>query len=513
MKKFRYYATALLLAGNLVLTSCSSEVKNKEVPKEPSVAESIVTASEEIISSAEQAILNQQEREREEQAAFEKAVSNPDFIDTPEFALVNRVTITWNDVRNTYIVECSSENATYLVNLPEERLISYMLKRCNCEYLYFHNLKNSTILEELSSLEKVKELSLYDTKIKDLDILRKYTSLEGVRLENCSNVRSVSFFEDLPNIVAVEIIGTRVSDISPLSNAIDLQSANLRCNEITNPESLSELENLSVIRLEYNKIENESQLKSFVDKGLMSQELATSIIETSTNHALIFSTNEEDKAVSLTITYYEAQKEYFAEAKDSEGNTIAFLFTDEPYNFYDISKKLGEQKYLCIRNFPSEGYIHHLSNGDDFETVEVKNCSFENFYMPDNVVYLSIYNCPNLTGEFKAFGMPGMYSDLKYIGIRNTGITSISGLDLARHLENVYFEDNQIENYDFLLDIKKLKTATITIDNPSMDKTIIDTLRDNGVEVTALDGVVTEDNDVEETKHEEMVPMGQQRAR
>lgn len=505
MKKIRYYATIGILAANLTLTSCSSEAKPEDTINDKAT-ESVVSLSEVITSSIEEAVNEQLEREREEKAAFEKAVSNPDFVDTPEFASVNRVTITWNDVRDSFIVECSNENATYTVNLPEARLVSYMLKKCNCEYLFLHNLDNSTIIDELKSLTNVKEISIYDTKIRNLDVLKEYTSLEGVRLENCSNISDISFFEGLPNIVAVEIIGTKVHDLAPLSKCTKLTSANLRCNEITNPEVLSDLPSLSALKLEYNKVENASQLKSFVDKGLMSEEMAEAIVETTTNHALIFSSTDEDVANSLLITYYDAQKEYYAEAKDKDGNTIAFLFTDEPYNFYDISTKLNEQKYLCIKNFPNEGYIHHLSNGDDFETVEVQNCSFDKFYMPDNVVNLSIYNCPNLTGTFKAIGMPCMYTDLKYIGIRNTGITSIEGLDLARHLESASFEDNKIDNYDFLQDVKSLKSVSVTLDNPNMDRAVLDNLAESGVEVYVSEGIKT--NDLEED-----IPMGQKRAR
>ena len=126
--------------------------------------------------------------------------------------------------------------------------------------------------------------------------------------------------------------------------------------------------------------------------------------------------------------------------------------------------------------------------------------------MPDNVVNLSIYNCPNLTGTFKAIGMPCMYTDLKYIGIRNTGITSIEGLDLARYLESTSFEDNKMDNYDFLQDVKSLKSVSVTLDNPNMDRAVLDNLAESGVEVYVSEGV--KNNDLEED-----IPMGQKRAR
>lgn len=512
MKKLKFYTTVGLLAASLTLTSCGSEAKREKMEAEAQTTEEVIEASRRVAENIENIVNEQLEREREEREAFEKAISNPEFIDTPEFASANKISITWNDVRDSFIVECSNETATYTISLPEERLISYMLKKCNCEYLYFHNLKDTAIIEELSTLQSIKEISIYDTKISNLDVLGKIVTLEGVRIENCPNITEVNFFTNLPNLTAVELIGTKVSDISPLEGATKLTSANLRCNEITNPEVLSDLSNLEVLRLEYNKIENISKLRAFIDKGILDEGTADSVVETSTNHALIFSYSDTGEATALILTYYEAQGEYYAEAKDDEGQTVYFLFTDEPYNFYDISKKLSAQKYLCLRNFPKEGYIHHLSNGDDFETVEVRNCTFDNFYMPDHVVYLIINNCPNLTGEFKAYGIPSFYSDLKYISIKNTGITTVSGLDLAHDLESVHLEDNKFDNYDFLSEVKNLRTATVTLDNPLMDTSSLEELAEKGVEVRLFSGVVPPAETIEKNGEEKkLVPTGPQK--
>lgn len=512
MKNFKRYAPIAILVGASIISAgnCSRKYKiYKEQEAEArriEVERQIAATTEEVISSIEKLINDQIERELEEQAAFEKAVTNSDFIDTPEFALTKRVTVTWNSARKTYIVECANDDITYTVDLPEERLIRYMLKKCNCEYLFFHGLENTEILKELSLLSNIKELSIYDSKIEDLEILKKYQSLIGVRLENCPNISDISFFEELPDIVAVEIIGTKVSDVSPLSNAQNLVSANLRCNEITNPETISDLENLTALRLDYNKIENVSQLRAFIERGIMSEDLANQIVETTSNHALVFSTTEEKRAVSLEITYYEAQKEYYAEAKDAEGNTVAYLFTDEPYNFYDLSLKLGEQRYLYINNFPEDGYFHHLNNSKKFEYVTINNCQFSKFYIPGDVVSLSVFNCPNLTDTLKVSGDSKKRIDLKYISIKGTGITSVEGFDLARDLEYVILEDNKIENYDFLLDAKNLKNVSVTIDSLNTDKSVFEELNEKEVEVNILYDVLSKEE-------EEKIPMGIEKAR
>lgn len=488
MNKIRFYTTIGLLSTNLFLTSCASQIK--EEPQE--YAKSVSSVGRTIAEEAERIAQEKIEREREEQAAFEKAILNPEFIDTDEFKSVNKVSIEWNDIRQVYIVQCSNDETLYTIPLPEERLISYMLRNCNLESLAFYSPKDATILEELANHSNLKELHIYDTDISDFSVLRKYSGIEGIRLQNCENLSDISFFEDLKNITAVEIAGTKVSDIEPLSNCTKLTSAKLRCNQITNPETLNNLENLTYITLVYNKIEDVKQLDGLVKKGIMSKEQAEDVVETTTNHMLIFSSGgEELTGESLEISYFDAIKEYYCEVMDAEGNVVAYICTDEPYNFYDISKKMGEKKSLRINNFPEDGYIHHLSDEDKFETVIVYNCDFDYFPLSnfDNVVSLGIHNCPNLVNTFKETAFFNYNKELKYICVKNSGINTIERLGKFRNLEIVDLEDNNISDYDVLKSIKNLKSATITLDNPDYDYSSLQELVDNGVEINVYLGV------------------------
>lgn len=488
MKKLKFYTAIGLLSANFILTSCTSEEeKNAEIQRKETIL-SIISSSFELTNEITDQIYEEIEREREEKAAFEKTVSNYELVETEEFKSVNRVVITWNNVRQEFLAECYQGEAYYTANIPEVRLMSYMLKKCNCEYLHFHNLENTDILDELSTLPNVKELSIYDSKIDNLDVLSNYKTLEGVRIENCSNIRNIDFISSLENIAAIELAGTKVSDLTPLSNCENLTIAKLRCNAITNPEVIATLPKLTTISLEYNNIKDVKQLEEFIKRGIFSNETAEDIVETTTNHKLIFTMSEENTGVKLVVKYYDAQKEYDAEVFDKEGTRIGFLFTDEVYNLYDISKLIGEQKYLSINNLPEDAYIHHIKNVDDYVTVEVTNCLFDYFSMPDNTENLTIFNCPNL-GDSITVSHYSSYNDLKYLSIRNTKIKEIAGIELSRDLEVFDARDNNIADYSFLSSLPSLKKVSVTEDNPLPDISVFEDLIDNGVDVVVSTGI------------------------
>lgn len=488
MKRLKFYTAVCLLATNFVLTSCTSEEeKNAEIQRKETIS-TIISSASNAVTDATEKINEEIEREREEKAAFEKAVTNHELVDSEEFKSVNRVVITWNSVRKEFLAECYQGDSYYTVNIPEVRLMSYMLKKCNCEYLLFHNLENTDILEELSILPNVKELSIYDSKFNNLDVLSNYTTLEGVRIENCPNIRNIDFLTNLENIVAIDLAGTRVSDLTPLSNCKKLTIAKLRCNEITNPEVIATLPNLTTVLLEYNKIEDVKQLEEFVKRGIISQVTADAIVETTNNHKLIFTMSEENTGVKLCINYFDAQKEYYAEAYDEEGTRIAFMLTDEAYSMYDISELIGEQKYLSITNLPEDAYFHHIRNIDDYVTVEVRNCLFDKFYMPDNTQNLTIFNCPNLDDSISVAFYPE-YNELKYLSIRNTKIKEIDGIECSRDLEVFDVRDNDILDYSFLTSLPSLKTVSVTRDDSSTDLSVFDELIDAGVEVIVYNGI------------------------
>lgn len=489
MKNLKVYLATLLLSSSMIITSCSAEL-NEEDKVVSSVDEAFSTSLE-VMEKASAIVKEELKREKEDQEAFEKVISNPEFIDTNEFKQINCVSITWDNIKKCFSVECSKDDSIYTVPLPDERLVGYMLKNCHVEYINFYDIENADVIQELSSLENVKEISIFDAKVSDLEILKKFTSLERIRLENCPNITDISFFEELPNITTVELLGTSATDLTPLSKCVNLKAANLRCNEFTNPEVLKDLEYLTSIKLEYNKISNVNQLSSLISKGLISKEVADSIVETTTNHKLLFSTGDSN-GVALRVNYFEAQKEYYAEVLDESGAVIALIFTDEPYNFYDISEKIGEAKYLSIKNFPKEGYIHHLSNLDKYTTIDIKNCDFENFFITRGVEYLNIYNCPNLTGCLKVI-YTSVFSNLKYLSIKNTGLDSIEGLNLCKDLEVIDLQYNNFSNYDFIKDARGLKTVTVTLDNDNIDTSIFENLLSKEVNVNVYEIIGSED--------------------
>ncbi len=95
-----------------------------------------------------------------------------------------------------------------------------------------------------SSLSNLKELSLSDKQITDIEPLRNLTKLESLYLRN-----------------------NQITDIEPLCNLANLKTLNLSCNQITNIGVLCNLTNLESLDLERNQITDVSPLTDMINLG------------------------------------------------------------------------------------------------------------------------------------------------------------------------------------------------------------------------------------------------------
>ena len=92
MKNLKVYLATLLLSSSMIITSCSAEL-NEEDKVVSSVDEAFSTSLE-VMEKASAIVKEELKREKEDQEAFEKVISNPEFIDTNEFKQINCVSIT-----------------------------------------------------------------------------------------------------------------------------------------------------------------------------------------------------------------------------------------------------------------------------------------------------------------------------------------------------------------------------------------------------------------------------------
>ena len=86
-----------------------------------------------------------------------------------------------------------------------------------------------------------------------------------------------------------------------------------------------------------------------------------------------------------------------------------------------------------------------------------------------------------------------VFSNLKYLSIKNTGLDSIEGLNLCKDLEVIDLQYNNFSNYDFIKDARGLKTVTVTLDNDNIDTSIFENLLSKEVNVNVYEIIGSED--------------------
>ena len=89
MKNLKVYLATLLLSSSMIITSCSAELNEED--KVVSSVDEAYSTSLEVMEKASAIVKEELKREKEDQEAFEKVISNPEFIDTNEFKQINCV--------------------------------------------------------------------------------------------------------------------------------------------------------------------------------------------------------------------------------------------------------------------------------------------------------------------------------------------------------------------------------------------------------------------------------------
>ena len=475
MKNIKYYAGIMLLAGSMALTGCSSdeEFEYAQVSAIDSgfIGDSDVSFAETMLEKSLE-LYDQELRNR-----LNEAIGSTEALDNEDFKKIEYVVITWNEKTQGYEIDCTGGETTFFMRFTEDNiyLIDYVLSKTNCKSVYVQFVNNDKILGAFTHSNNITTLSIKNSKLESLDKLKKFQNLNLLSIENCPNINDLTPLEDLSNLEQIVLIGTKVSDVTPLSKIPTITFLNLRCNEITNPEVLSSLENLDYINLVYNKIDDVKKLDCFVDKGLLKPEEAEDIVTTTENHDIIYKTEDyKERGSVLSITYYDAQDEYFMDLRDSDFNNVAYMFVKEPFNVYSITTDLENCVGLRLVNCPDTNIVSNICKKDNFEIMNIDHCKFDSLYFVsnfENLTSLGVESCLNVEKDFEKYGIFGMMhlDKLKNVSIKNTNIPSLDSLSKSDSIEKVEIKNNEIDDYSFLTNLPNLTLAILTIDGNTVD--------------------------------------------
>ncbi len=145
------------------------------------------------------------------------------------------------------------EEVFELTELEELRLSNYVLNLEKGKWIESQNTGAYNLLHELP--EGIKRL-------------KKLTKLYVGGFPNRWEIKDISILKDLTNLQSLDLRSNNISDISILKDLTNLQSLDLRSNNISDISILKDLTNLQSLYLSSNNISDISPLRYLIEKGI-----------------------------------------------------------------------------------------------------------------------------------------------------------------------------------------------------------------------------------------------------
>ncbi|KAG8575883.1 hypothetical protein GDO81_009697 [Engystomops pustulosus] len=110
-----------------------------------------------------------------------------------------------------------------------------------------------TRIQNLSSLQRLIFIDLYDNQIEEISGLSSLRSLRVLMLGK-NRIQKISNLENLKNLDVLDLHGNQISQIANIGHLRDLRVLNLARNQISQVENLNGLDSLTELNLRHNNI-------------------------------------------------------------------------------------------------------------------------------------------------------------------------------------------------------------------------------------------------------------------
>ncbi len=140
------------------------------------------------------------------------------------------------------------------VSTSSRYTINVLLKKANTDDCQEANYK----LNNLTSIE------LYGSKIIDLKPLSSLIKLTRISLDS-NQINDVKPLSSMVNLQYLSLYSNQINDVKPLTNLINLHYLFLGKNEISNVKPLSNLVKLTYLSISYNQIDDVKSLTSLIN--------------------------------------------------------------------------------------------------------------------------------------------------------------------------------------------------------------------------------------------------------
>ncbi|HHU56408.1 MAG TPA: hypothetical protein GXZ48_06955, partial [Acholeplasmataceae bacterium] len=320
-----------------------------------------------------------------------------------------------NGFSKLYALDLSNNKLTTLNGLEK------LNNKDKLEVLYLAN-NNITNISILSMFTNIKSLVLSNNKISDISSLQQLSRLNLLLLDH-NLIYEISSLSNLKRISTLALNNqetekgdgiSKLTDIGPLRNMIELRHLYLQNNAIDDIDYLSTLVKLNTLNASYNKIENMNVVSNLINLKYLNLE------------------HNQIRGYTTSIS-----KKVYLETLLLEGNN----FSAGTY-FEDTIKNLENLKVLSISSQNKDFIINDLSfleNLSNLQYLSIPYCNIpETFEKKVDDGTLTINNLNYITS----------HSSLKLLDISGNYFTDISSLHKLNELESLFLNDLNIQNLE-----------------------------------------------------------------
>jgi len=345
--------------------------------------------------------------------------------------------------------------SNHYINYEQKKLIKSQNKGKRNE---LEKLSNS--FSELIHLKKLycgDENVFQKWKIEDASFLSGLTQLQSLDLRN-NQITDISFLSGLTQLQSLYLRNNQITDISFLSSLTQLQSLYLRNNQITDISFLSSLTQLQSLNLSENQITDISFLSSLT--RLQSLNLSSNQI---TDYSFLSGLTQLQ---SLNLSHNQITDYSFL-----SGLTQLKSLDLSSNQITDISFLSGltqlQSLYLINNQITDISFLSSLTQLQslDLRNNQITDISFLSGFTQLQSLELS-YN------KITDISFLSDLTNLEELNLRNNQITDISFLNSLTNLVNLDLRDNQITDISFLLPLIEFGKMQLSLEEYGFDSKI-----------------------------------------
>lgn len=305
------------------------------------------------------------------------------------------------------------------------------------------------------------------------ELLHRIIFTESVDLSEMSNINSLEGFQQLINLKELNISGTNVSDLSPISGFSQMSTLNINQTQVADLFPIAGLANLSTLSIEKTVVKDLKPLESIeslkiikADSSAITQEEALRFSDSS-NAVLLYQSEYllkwwgelDDEWLHFFSKKLAFNKSPSAQELQELVNVDSLVLVKLSGTSIDAIEEFKRLKHLKLDDM-NVSDMSVLPELDRLETLVINNGKVSDFASIQQVKKLTELDLANTSLNNLDFIAP--LANLKVLKVSSTAIESIKPITLLANLEYLDLSNTRVKRINYLNKLESLKEVKLT---------------------------------------------------